>query len=266
MKQAFLSILLLLFHTTVSFAADVNLTADDKVEWHQKKQKIVAVGNAVATKEDMTIKADSLTGYYADRSKTTKGKSQITRVEAVGNVRMKSAKASAFGDFMDYNLVKDVAVLKGSPAKITTDKETITADGTITYYPTEQKAVAVDNVVASDSQNKIYTDKMIAYFTQETPNSSNLVMKEVQIEGAVRIKTPNAEVTAERGTYLPQKGKIRLYDNIVINQEGNILKGDIAETDLNSGISKLLSNSKSGKVKGVFKEKKKSKNTSAEKK
>lgn len=266
MKQAFLSILPLLFYTTASFAADVNLTADDKVEWHQKEQKIIAVGNAVATKEDMTIKADSLTGYYADRSHTTKGKSQITKVEAIENVRMNSPKASAFGDFMDYNLIKDIAVLKGSPAKIVTAKETITADGTITYYPTEQKAVAIDNVIASDNQNKIYTDKMIAYFTPETTGSSNLVMKEVQIEGNVRIKTPNAEVTAERGTYLPQKGKIRLYDNITINQEGNILKGDIAETDLNNGISRLLSTSKSGRVKGVFKEKKKSKNTSTEKK
>ncbi len=32
-------------------AEDIRLTADDKVEWHQNEQKMVAVGNAIATKK-----------------------------------------------------------------------------------------------------------------------------------------------------------------------------------------------------------------------
>ena len=65
-------------------------------------------------------------------------------------------------------------------------------------------------------------------------------------------------MTALRGTYLAQAGKINLFDDVVINQNGNILKGSRAETDLNTGISKILSGSSSkGRVSGVFKEKKK---------
>ena len=54
-------------------------------------------------------------------------------------------------------------------------------------------------------------------------------------------------------------------DSIVIEQNGNILKGDLAETDLNTGISKLLSSAKQRRVKGVFKEKQeKDKKTASE--
>ncbi len=255
MKRAFLTLLITLYATTVA-AADVNLTADEKVEWHQKAQKIVAVGNAVATKEDMNIRADSLTGYYAGRENTPKGKSQITKVEARGNVVMKSSKANASGHTMDYDLKKDIVVLTGTPAKIVTDKETITAEDKIIYYPSEQKAIATGNVTATDKQNnKLYSDTMTAYFIDG--KTSKMELKEVQIAGNVKIATDNTEVTADRGTYFPQQGKIKLFDNIVINQQGNILKGDIAETDLNSGISKLISTTKGSRVKGIFKEKKK---------
>ena len=237
-------------------ASDVNLTADEKVEWHQKEQKIVAVGNAVATRDDMNIRADRMIGYYASRADKPQGKSRITKVEARGNVVMKSPKANAYGQSMDYDLQQDTIILKGSPAKISTDKEVITAEDNITYYPQEQKAVAFGNVVGTSQGNKVFADKMVAFFTKENAKSSNLVMRKVQIFGHVKITTSNAEVTAERGVYYPQEGKVRLDDNIVINQNGNTLKGDKAETNLNTGISKLISTSKTGRVKGVFKEKK----------
>ncbi len=255
MKSAFLTLLITLCSAT-AWAADVNLTAEEKVEWHQKAQKIVAVGNAVATKEDMNIHADKLVGYYAGRENTPRGKSQITKVEARGNVVMNSPKANAYGQSMDYDLQKDIVILTGKPSKITTDKETITAEDNITYYPTQQKAIATGNVTVTDKQNnKLYSDTMTAYFADG--KTSKMELKEVQIDGHIKIVTNNTEVTADKGTYFPQQGKIKLFDNIVINQQGNILKGDIAETDLNNGVSKLISTTKGNRVKGVFKEKKK---------
>lgn len=125
-----------------------------------KSQKIVAVGNAVATKDDMNIKADRLIGYYAGRQNTAKGKSKITKVEARGNVAMHSPKADAFGSAMDYDLVQDVVILRGEPAKIKTDTETISAEDNITYYPSQQKAVAFGNVIAVDKDsNRILPTK-----------------------------------------------------------------------------------------------------------
>ena len=170
---------------------------------------------------------------------------------------MHSPRADAFGDNLDYNLDRDTAVLTGKPAKIKTEKETITARENITYYPSQQKAVALGNVEAVDKDgNKLYADKMIAYFIKEKEDSSNLTLDKVDIFGNVKIVTKDATVTADKGTYLPNTGLVKLFDNIIIDQEGNLLRGDKAETNLNTGISKLLAGNKKGRVKGVFKEKK----------
>lgn len=181
---------------------------------------------------------------------------------------MHSPKADAFGSAMDYDLVQDVVILRGEPAKIKTDTETISAEDNITYYPSQQKAVAFGNVIAVDKDsNRIFADKMVAYFIKggNNDNTSGLTLDKVEISGNVKIKTPNADVSSDRGTYLPRTGKIKLYDHIVIEQNGNILKGDLAETDLNTGISKLLSSAKQRRVKGVFKEKQeKDKKTASE--
>ncbi len=253
--RLFLSIALLTIFCSIAHAGDVNITADEQVEWHQKEQKIVAKGNAVATKEDMSIKSDTLTGYYQPGSKNSKGK--INRVVANGDVRMHSPKADAFGDNLDYDLNKDTAVLVGKPATIKTDQETITAEENITYYPSQQKAIALGNVKAIDKDgNQLFSDKMIAYFIKGKDDSSSLTLDKVDIFGNVKIITKDATVTADKGTYLPNSGLVKLFDNIIINQEGNLLRGDKAETNLNTGISKLLAGTKTGRVKGVFKEKK----------
>lgn len=254
MKKTLLITALSLLYSLQVQATDVNITADERVEWHQNEQKIIALGNAVATKEDMNIKADKMTAYYEGRAQTTKGQSKIKKVEARGNVKMHSNRADAFGNSMDYDLVKDEILLIGQPAKIVTDKETITAEENITYYPNQQRAIALGNVMATDKDNKIYSDKMIAYF-QKVGNTSNLEIQKIEIFGNVKIVSPSANVTADRGVYLPKNSLVKLYDNVIIDQDGNIIKGDKAESNLATGISKMLSGSKNGKVRGVFKEK-----------
>ena len=53
-------------------AEEIHLTADEKVEWYRSEQKMVAVGNAVATKQDMNVRADKMTAFY-EQSEQQKG-------------------------------------------------------------------------------------------------------------------------------------------------------------------------------------------------
>lgn len=247
--------LFLTFYCHNLFAENINITAKDKVEWHQKEMKVVAIGDAVATKGNLKIESDTLTGYY--NSQATNAKNNINRVVADGNVKMSSPKADALGKKLDYNLQQDVAILTGDPATIKTLTETISAKDRIIYYPSEQKAVAIGSVHAIDNKkNNLYADKMVAYFTKQANSSENLMLTKVDIFGNIKIITSDAEVSAEKGTYLPQEGLVRLFNNVIINQSGNLLRGDKAETNLNTGISKLISSHSNSRVKGVFKEKK----------
>ena len=243
--------ILLSFNAT---ANDIKLTADEKVEWHQNQNKMVAVGNAVASKDDMTIKAKSMTASY----EKINGKNAINNVHAIGNVQMFSPKTDAFGDELVYKLKEDLVILTGAPAKIKTEKETITAKDKIIYYPSLEKAIALGDVIATSQDNKIFADKMVALF-EKNSKTQNLEINRLDIFDNVRIKTPQADVTADKGTYFPKTGIVELYDNVLINQNGNILKGDKAQTNLNTGVSKITAG-KQNRVTGVFKETKKETN------
>lgn len=232
-------------------AGNITLDADNQVEYHQKEQKLVAEGNAVAAKDDMKIKADKLVGFY-----DPKIKNKITRIEASGNITLTTPQATASGNTLIYSVDADSAVLDGTPAHIKTPDADIAADGTITYYQSEQKAIALNNVIATDAKgNQVHADLMTAWFTKDS--DGKLVLNKIDIEQNLKIISKEATVTALKGTYYALDGKIKLFDDVVISQNGNILKGDTAETNLNTGVSKILSGGKSGRVSGVFKEKSK---------
>lgn len=257
-KLSIITAIFSLFLSSAATAEDINIHADKKVEWHSKEQKMVAVGNAIASKKDMSIKAGELSAWYQKIPST--GKQQISKVHARDNVIMQSGESSAYGHTMDYDLTADKAVLHGTPAKVKTPTDTITAEDHITYYPSQQKAVAEGNVFATNGESKIYADSMIAHF--EKDKAGKTTMKQVKVFGNVKILTKDGTVWADRGTYLPKQGLVKLYDNITIDQKGNKLRGDLAETNLNTGISKMLvAPGAKKRVTGVFIEKAKNKDT-----
>lgn len=249
MKKIFLGLTLFSLLPAPAMAENVNIYADKKVEVRQNEQKIVAVGNAVASKQDNTVYADEMS---ADYTKNAQGKIEFQTLHAKGSVRMESPSTKAFGNTLNYDLKKEEITLIGTPAKIVTDKgNTITAEEKIIYYPEKQMAVATGNVMADDQQNKVYADRMVSYFEKDA--QGNLEMERIEIFDHVKIITPQATATALRGIYQPKESLVRLYDDVIINQDGNILKGDYAETNLTTGISRMIS--RKGRVSGIFKEK-----------
>jgi lipopolysaccharide export system protein LptA len=126
-------------------ATDV-VTARDSLEWYDQKQIAVARGNAVASRQGKTIKADTLTAYMQktppqagkpgapaarpaptparDKPPLTQasaasgvpnpGESKISRVDAQGNVVVTNTLDTGRGDFGVYNGETGIATLIGN--------------------------------------------------------------------------------------------------------------------------------------------------------
>jgi lipopolysaccharide export system protein LptA len=111
------------------------VTARDSLEWYDQKQVAVARGDAVATRNGKTIKADVLTAYMvksapqtaatakpapikpaaaAGRATAPTQESKISRVDAQGHVVVTNAAETGHGDYAVYNAVKGVSTLIGN--------------------------------------------------------------------------------------------------------------------------------------------------------
>jgi lipopolysaccharide export system protein LptA len=91
------------------------VTAEDSLEYHEGPQTILARGNAVAVRGDRRVRADVLTGHLEKRSD---GSYEMTRLDADGNVEVKTKDTYAKSDKGDYDLSKDFITLTGD-VKIT---------------------------------------------------------------------------------------------------------------------------------------------------
>lgn len=98
-------------------AADT-VTARDHIDYFQQEKMAVAVGDAVAKRDDRTIRADTLTARFAEDKS---GKQQLTRVDADGNVVVTTPNEIARSRQAVYTVATETAVLSGD-VKITQGK------------------------------------------------------------------------------------------------------------------------------------------------
>ena len=258
MKKHFFFLTLLIFSTSVR-AGEIIIDSDDSLQWYKDEQKIVANGNAIAQKKDNILRGDILTAYYEKvQLEDETQKNQIQRIISYGHVKLETPDSKGEGTYFEYNIPLKTAVFKGNPAKLENKMGEITATESITYYGAENKSVAIGDVVAHNPDYTVYADKMISYFDEDKNGKKRLNRVEIfATSKPVKIINAQATVTGKRGTYFPIENKLKIFENVVLNQQGDILKGDFAETDLNTGISRLLATKKQSRVTGIFHNKKK---------
>lgn len=145
----------------------MELTADNRVEWHQQEQKIVAVGNAVAIRKDLRVRADTMSADY--KKLPPDNKTQITAVHARGSVIMSSTRADAFGDTLDYDLGKDSMLLQALRPKSKPQPKPLRQPTASPITPMPKKPLPSVMSGPTMGKDKVFGDKMIAYFEPKSP-------------------------------------------------------------------------------------------------
>jgi lipopolysaccharide export system protein LptA len=76
--------------------------------------------------------------------------------------------------------------------------------------------------------------------------------------GGVIVTSDTQSATGDWATMDVKKNTIIMGDNVVISQDGNVIRGNKVLVDLNTGYSRIISSSKTGgRVRAIFKPKKK---------
>lgn len=243
---------------TLSFRSDdpdkpIEVVADRGIEWQQEEKRFIARGSAKATQGDVEVLADELIAHYRDKED---GGTDVYRVDALGNVTIKSAGETATGTAAVYDFEQAVLVMEGSPVTLVTVDGTVTAYDILQYWEQENVAVAEGNATAVKDGQKLTADTLTARFKEPVGGSgSNSPQRSGQLDrlegfGNVRMDSKGDIVLGDRGRYDLNSGIATLDGNVRITSDSNQLSGGFAVMDTNTGVSTLYDSATEAGVPG----------------
>ena len=231
----------------------IEVTADQSLEWYQEQRLYVARGNAKMVRGSLTVQADVLTAHERDKTdianESQSGGGNIDRLVAEGNVRIVDVHQQVYGDRAIYDLDKKTARVTGKNLKYATDKDTVTAQDSLEYYEAQNMAVARGKAVVLHEGRHIEGDVMTAYFGKSATGQMDL--SQLTAAGNVTVVTDNDVSRGDHAVYDVKKNVAKLTGHVRINRDKIQLTGDAATADFNKGYSSLITKGK-GRVRALL--------------
>jgi len=212
----------------------IQVDADQGIEWRRDQNVYVARGNAKASRGGVTVHGDTLTARYRAKGEG----SEIYQLEAEGNVRIVSANEVITAERAVYDADQSVLVMTGKNLKLTTRQDVITARDTLEYWEKRQLAVARGDAVAVRDKKRVRADVLSAQLTEGA--NKELKLRRVDAFGNVDVRTDQEVAKGEKGVYMVEQGTATLIGGVRITRGTNQLNGEVAEVNLNTGVSRLL--------------------------
>lgn len=226
----------------------IEIEASQSLEWLSERRAYVARGDARLRQGDITVSANTLTANYRE---SADGKTEIWQVIADGNVLIATPTQKVHGDRGVYDVRMDVFTLTGTDLRLETETEIITARDSLEYWKGEQVAVARGNARALRGTDRIDADELKAELSEDV--DGNLQIENLAATGNVVITTPTDIARGDHGIYDRQTNTATLSGSVRLTRGPNQLNGDFAEVNLDTGVSRLLSQPGSnGRVQGIF--------------
>ena len=234
----------------VSGGGPLEIESDQGLELHQNQQMVVARGNVVVRQGETVLQADVVSASYRE----TDGKRTITRVDAVGNVRIAAGKEKISGGNATYVIDQQLFLLTGKSLRIVSTEQTVTAESTLEYWGLEKRAVARGNASAirTTDNTRLTADVIEALLeakpgkglsTQvaaDRPADEKLTLSVLNAWGGVTVSTPSEIVQGDKAQYDAVRRVAILEGEVKITRGKNQLNGERAIVDLENGVSRLV--------------------------
>jgi lipopolysaccharide export system protein LptA len=227
--------------TTGSGGRQMEVTADNGIEWQKDKKVYVARGNAMVKRGDFSVRGATLTAHYRDKQD---GKSEIYKVEAVGGVVLKNGDDVAKGDRAVYDVDRKVLTLIGNDLSYVSGDNKITARDSLEYWEVQKTAVARGNAVAVREDDTIKSDMLVGYFEDrpraDNPSRTRRELARVDAIGNVEIVNRENTVRAARATYDTASKIAQLTGGVQVVRGNDRLNGERAEVNMRTGVYRML--------------------------
>ncbi|MCU0838838.1 MAG: hypothetical protein MUE49_08960 [Rhodospirillales bacterium] len=217
-------------------ALPIEIEADQGIEWFRDQQIVYARGNARAVRGDLTVTADVLGARYRDRPE---GGQEVWQLDALGNVKIASRGQTAVGDSGVFDLDTGVLLLHGTPTRMVSNGEMISANREIEYATKAQVIIARGDAAARQGDRLIRADEITAHLERKADGGTRV--HRIEASRDVSVVTAKEVIRGNRGDYDVTAGSAVVTGDVKITRGANQLSGCRGEIDFKAGVSRLLS-------------------------
>lgn len=229
--------------------APLTITADNSLEWNRDAKTFTANKNAVATRGEVSVRADQLTAYYQAGAGGEED-IQISQLLATGGVVINSPDGKAYGDKAAYDVSTETLVMTGDNLRMIGEGQTVTARDQFEYQAATGKLFADGNATVTQEQNRLRANQLEASF-RDTGDGQR-ALDTIEARGNVVITTPDETLSGPYGIYRARTNTAEISGGVRITRGPNILQGERAEVDLTTNVSRMFGGGNTGRVEGVF--------------
>lgn len=230
-----------------SFATNMEIEADNSLEWHREDKLYVAKGNVNAKQGDRTINSEILYAHYDDSNEKD---IEIWKVEAKKNVLITQDDIKILGDDAVYDVNKQEFHIKGNNLNVLSKDYQIKANKKIEYFEKDNQVTANGNVIIYRAGSEMRCDRALATL-YKTPEGKTEI-KEIFAFDNLEIITEKDKITGDYGHYDFSKESAEVEGNVVIARENSVITGDKAIVNMKTGVAKMKSLDNSSRVKAIF--------------
>ena len=243
--------LLFLFFFKSAFANEninqLKVEAEKSIEYFEKQKIYVASGNAKASKGNIALNANKIKAFISETNR-----SNISDIEAIGNVIIKSEDIIAKSDFARYDFFKKFILLKGNYQSVKSKEFKLQSKKFISFDD-------INKIAESEGDVRLFLSGPISISSKRISANfdkiNNSLISASAIEN-VKIQTKSETITCNTAKYDSKTNIINLEGDVTIKRNNSILNGEKGFINLKTRKSKIES-SKSQRVKGIFKPAKK---------
>lgn len=248
MKKLILALLFLLpaaaqAQTQTTRDEPIEITAQQALEWDQTQKLYKAIGAARAVQGEFSVSADEMRARYES------DQSDLTIIEASGNVVIQSQDRIAKGEQGTYDLRTGDAVLTGGNLSFSAPDTMVTARDKFTVNTETNVFDAYGNAVATQTaeNRRISGDHLRATFAKGASGANEL--SAMTATGHVTISAGEDTVKGDKAVYNALTKQAQVTGaNVVLTRGKNVLTGEKATVDMNNNVSKLFGGTQPAKA------------------
>lgn len=135
-------------------------------------------------------------------------------------------------------------------ARVDSDEPIEITSDTLEVKQNEQLAVFRGKVDAIQGTMRLRADRLTVHYRENKEDPKQPGISKIEADGNVFVSSPGETASGARGVYYVDRSRIDLFDNVVLTQGNNVLKGQRLEMNLATGESKVAG--EGGRVRGVF--------------